>query len=43
MEGKAYFGDTAVDKIYVMLQKYNEKLSAIVESVIQEKQAKNIN
>jgi glycosyltransferase involved in cell wall biosynthesis len=33
-----YFMDTAVDKIYAMLQIYNEKISEIVEKCIKEKE-----
>jgi glycosyltransferase involved in cell wall biosynthesis len=32
-----YFMDTAVDKIYAMLQAYNEKMAEIVEKCIEEK------
>ena len=39
---KPIFCDTAVDKIYEILQKYNKKMYEIIENVIQEKQAKNI-
>jgi len=37
---KPIFCDTAVDKIYEILQKYNEKMSSIAEKIISEKQAK---